>query len=435
MTIKKVSVIGAGLAGCEASYQLAKRGIEVDLYDIKPNNFTPAHSNPNLAEIVCSNSLKSTDLTTASGLLKKELEIFDSLILKIALNCSVPAGNALAVDREKFSKEVTEKIKEFKNINFISKEVTSLPEGIVIVATGPLTTNSLAENLSKIFKTDNLHFYDASSPIIDSSSIDFSSAFIKDRYDKGTGDYINCPMNKEEYLNFYNELINANTVQLKNFEKKEIFEGCMPVEIMAKRGEDSLRYGPLKPVGLAHPETNQKFYAVVQLRKEDNTNSLYNMVGFQTNLTFGEQKRVFSLIPALKQANFVKYGVMHRNTFINAPELIKKTFQLKTNENIFIAGQLSGVEGYMESTMSGLIAGINAYLMLNNKPMLNLSSNTMTGAIINYITTCEAKRFQPMNANFGIVTPLSERERDDKVKKQKLSNRAIEEVENVVKDI
>ena len=435
MTIKKVSVIGAGLAGCEASYQLAKRGIEVDLYDIKPNNFTPAHSNPNLAEIVCSNSLKSTDLATASGLLKKELELFDSLILKVALNCSVPAGNALAVDRERFSKEVTEKIKSFKNINFISKEVTALPEGIVIVATGPLTTNPLAENLSKLLNTENLHFYDASSPIIDSSSIDFSSAFIKDRYDKGSGDYINCPMNKEEYLNFYNELINATTVQLKNFEKREIFEGCMPVEIMAKRGEDSLRYGPLKPVGLDHPETKQKFYAVVQLRKEDNTNSLYNMVGFQTNLTFGEQKRVFGLIPALKQANFVKYGVMHRNTFVNAPELLKNTFQLKTNENVFIAGQLSGVEGYMESTMSGLVAGINAYLMLNGKPMLNLSSNTMTGAIINYITTCETKRFQPMNANFGIVTPLSERERDDKVKKQKLSNRAIEEIKQVVKDI
>ena len=435
MTIKKVSVIGAGLAGCEASYQLAKRGITVDLYDIKPNNFTSAHSNPNFAEIVCSNSLKSTDITTASGLLKKELELFDSLILKVAFNCSVPAGNALAVDREKFAQEVTNSIKSFKNINFISKEVTTLPEGIVIVATGPLTTSPLTENLTKLLKTDNLHFYDASSPIIDSSTIDFNYAFIKDRYDKGSGDYINCPMNKEEYLTFYNELIKAETVQLKNFEKREIFEGCMPVEIMAKRGEDSLRYGPLKPVGLAHPETNQKFYAVVQLRKEDNTNSLYNMVGFQTNLTFGEQKRIFSLIPGLKQANFVKYGVMHRNTFVNAPELLKNTFQLKTDDNIFIAGQLSGVEGYMESTMSGLIAGINAYLMLNNKPLLNLSSNTMTGAIINYITTCEAKRFQPMNANFGIVCPLAERERDDKIKKQKLSNRAIEEVENVVKDI
>ena len=434
MKIKKVSVIGAGLAGCEASYQLAKRGIEVDLYDIKPTKFTPAHSNPNFAEIVCSNSLKSTDLNTASGLLKKELELFDSLILKTAYQNSVPAGNALAVDRENFAKQITDTIKSFKNINFISKEVTSLPEGIVIVATGPLTTNELSQSLTKKLNADNLHFYDASSPIIESSSIDMTNAYVKDRYDKGSGYYINCPMTKEEYLVFYNELINANRVELKDFEKKEIFEGCMPVEIMAKRGEDSLRFGPLKPVGLDHPITKQKYYAVVQLRKEDNTNNLYNMVGFQTNLTFPEQKRVFSLIPALKNANFVKYGVMHRNTFINAPQLINNTFQLKADKNVFIAGQLSGVEGYMESTMSGLICGLNAYLMLEEKPLLNLSSNTMTGAIINYITTCEAKRFQPMNANFGIVSPLQEKETDDKIKKQKIVTRAIKELEQIIKN-
>lgn len=435
MDIKKVSVIGAGLAGCEASYQLAKRGIEVDLYDIKPTNFTPAHSSPNFAEIVCSNSLKSTDTSTASGLLKKELELFDSLILKTAYKHSVPAGNALAVDRETFSKEITDIIKGFKNINFISKEVSELPEGIVIIATGPLTTSNLSNNLKTLFNTDNLYFYDASSPIVEANSIDMTNAYVKDRYDKGSGDYINCPMTKEEYLTFYNELIAANTVQLKNFEKKEVFEGCMPVEIMAKRGEDSLRFGPLKPIGLDHPVTKQKYYAVVQLRKEDNTNSLYNMVGFQTNLTFPEQKRVFSLIPALKDANFIKYGVMHRNTFVNAPELLKNTFQLKNNKNIFIAGQLSGVEGYMESTMSGLICGINAYLMLNGKEMLNLSSNTMTGAIINYITTCDAKRFQPMNANFGIVCPLSEKIKDDKLKKQKIVDRALDELNQTINNI
>ena len=435
MSIKKVSIIGAGLAGCEATYQLAKRGIEVDLYDIKPNKFTPAHSNPNFAEIVCSNSLKSTDLATASGLLKKELEFFDSLILKTGYNNAVPAGNALAVDREKFAEEITRTIKNFKNVNFISKEVTSLPEGIVIIATGPLTTDNFSKNLKKLFNTDSLHFYDASSPIIEASSIDMSIAFVKDRYDKGSGDYINCPMTKEEYLAFYNELISANRVELKDFEKKEVFEGCMPIEIMAKRGPDSIRFGPLKPVGLDNPITKQKYYAVVQLRKEDNTNNLYNMVGFQTNLTFPEQKRVFSLIPGLNKANFVKYGVMHRNTYINAPMLLEKTFQLKQNKNVFIAGQLSGVEGYIESTMSGLLCGINAYRLINNQPLLDLSSNTMTGAIINYITTCESKRFQPMNANFGIISPLSEKERDDKIKKQKIVDRAIEEIKQVIDNI
>jgi len=276
--MQKVSIIGAGLAGCEACYQLAKRGVSVDLYDIKPNNMTPAHSNPNFAEIVCSNSLKSTDLSTASGVLKEELTLFDSLILKTAKDCSVPAGSALAVDRDIFAQKITETIKSFKNVNFISKEVTSLPEGIVILATGPLTTTNLAKNLADIFNTNSLYFYDASSPIVEYNSIDKEKSFIKDRYDKGSGDYINCPMNKEEYLNFYNELVNAKTVELKSFEKKEIFEGCMPVEVMAKRGEDSLRYGPVKPVGLNHPETNEKYYAVVQLRREDNNQNLFNLV-------------------------------------------------------------------------------------------------------------------------------------------------------------
>ena len=430
--MQKVSVIGAGLAGCEASYQLAKRGVKVDLYDIKPNKMTPAHSNKNLAEIVCSNSLKSTDLSTASGTLKEEMTLLDSLILKTAKECSVPAGSALAVDRELFAEKITKTIKENKNINFITKEITFLPEGIVILATGPLTTEGLAKNLAEIFNSSSLYFYDASSPIVEYSSVDKEKSFIKDRYDKGSGDYLNCGMNKEEYLNFYNELICAKTVELKSFEKKEIFEGCMPIEVMAKRGEDSLRFGPLKPVGLNHPETNEKYYAVVQLRREDNNKNLFNLVGFQTNLTFGEQKRVFSLIPALKNANFVKYGVMHRNTYINAPNILLPTFQTKQNKNLFVAGQLSGVEGYMESTASGLLAGINAYLLINNKEPITLSNKTMLGAIANYITSTSEKFFQPMNANFGILPPLEQKERDDKKRKLMYSQRAVEELNNQI---
>lgn len=437
MTMKKtrVSVIGAGLAGCEASYQLAKRGIEVDLYDIKPNSFTPAHKNKNFAEIVCSNSLKSCDELSASGLLKKEMQEFDSLILKCAYLNRVPAGNALAVDREKFSRMVTETIKSFKNINFISKEVTNLPKGICIVATGPLTTDKLSKELFSIIKTDNLYFYDASSPIVEASSIDMSKAYIKDRYDKGTGDYINCPMKKDEYLKFYNQLIEAKRVELRDFEKKDIFEGCMPIEIMASRGEDSLRYGPLKPIGLDNPITKEKYYAVVQLRAEDKEKRLYNLVGFQTNLLFKEQKRIFSLIPGLEKAKFVKYGVMHRNTYINSPQVLNNTYALKSNEKIFIAGQLSGVEGYMESTMSGLICGINAYLLLNNKPLLSLSSNTMMGAITTYITSASKKNFQPMNANFGILNSLDYFEKDDKIKRSKQVIRSLEEIKNVVNNL
>lgn len=367
-------------------------------------------------------------------MLKKELEILDSLLLKTAYTCSVPAGNALAVDREKFSSLITKKIKSFKNVNFITKEIETLPEGIVIIATGPLTTSKLSSYIASKFNFTNLYFYDASSPIVEGSTIDKNFSFIKDRYDKGSGDYINCPMNKEEYLTFYNELVNAKKVELKNFEKKEIFEGCMPIEVMASRGEDSLRYGPLKPVGLDNPITKQKYYAVVQLRKEDNENNLFNLVGFQTNLTFPEQKRVFSLIPALKNANFVKYGVMHRNTYINAPQVIDGTFKAKSDNNIYFAGQLSGVEGYMESIMSGLIAGINAYLSLENKPPVNLSSKTMIGAIINYITT-PTSNFQPMNANFGIVSPLDKVIKDNKLKKQEIAKRAIIEVTNLANQL
>ncbi len=429
----KVAVIGAGLAGCEASYQLAKRGIDVVLYDMKPSFFTPAHSNPNFCELVCSNSLKSDDSLVASGLLKRELEAFDSIVLKCARQTRVSAGGALAVDREKFSSLVTEEIKKFPNIEIISTVVEDIPQAdFVIVATGPLTDGKLLQSLSKILKTENLAFYDASSPIVTYDSIDFDFAFVGDRYGKGDGDYINCPMNKEEYEKFYDALISAQTVELHSFEKKEIFEGCMPIEIMAKRGKDSIRFGPLKPVGLTNPNTNEKPYAVVQLRKEDENSVAYNLVGFQTNLTFGEQKRVFSMIPGLQNANFTRYGVMHRNTFVNAPEVLEKTFQLKNDKHIFIAGQLSGVEGYIESVMSGLLCGINCYLEINGKDKIALSSNTMMGAIINYITTENRKKFQPMNANFGVVAPLDTIIRDEKLKKQKIYERSMEEIQKEV---
>lgn len=428
-----VTVIGAGLAGCEATWQLAKRGINVVLYDIKPNKFTPAHSNPNFAEIVCSNSLKSMDNSTASGLLKLEMERFDSLILRCAYSCRVPAGNALAVDREKFAEMVTSEIKSLDNVKILSEEVQEIPQGITILATGPLTTNQLSKSLMNFLEQDNLAFYDASSPIVERDSIDMTKAFVKDRYDKGEGDYINCPMNKTQYLEFYNQLINAERVELKNFEKKEIFEGCMPVEVMAMRGEDSLRFGPLKPIGLDNPKTKEKYYAVVQLRPEDKDKRLYNLVGFQTNLLFPEQKRVFSLIPGLENAKFIKYGVMHRNTYINAPQVLKNTFQTKKREDLFVAGQLSGVEGYMESTMSGLLCGINAYLLSKGRKLLSLSSNTMMGAIANFITTCPQKNFQPMNANFGIVSPLEQKIKDNKLKREKIVARSLEEIDNKIK--
>ena len=436
--INRVVVVGGGLAGCEASYQLAKRGVQVTLYEMKPEKFSPAHHNPDLAEIVCSNSLKSELATTSSGLLKKELELFDSLILKCARKCRVPAGGALAVDRDSFSKLVTKTIKSFDNIKVVNKELVDIPQDCpVIIATGPLTSENLVRTLKKYLEDDYLYFFDASSPIVTADSIDMKNAFSLDRYNQGEnqGDYINCPMSEQEYFVFYNELINAKTVQLKDFENKNVFEGCMPVEVMAKRGKDTLRFGPLKPVGLIDPKTNKKPYAVVQLRKENAVGSLYNLVGFQTNLVFSEQKRVFGLIPALKDAEFIKYGVMHRNTYINAPKLLNKDFSLKKFPNIYIAGQLSGVEGYMESTASGLISAINVYLKLNQKNALNLSSNTMIGAIINYITNASSNNFQPMNSNYGIINALDVKIKDDKLKKRMLYDRAVDELSQIIKNI
>ena len=420
-----INIIGGGLAGCEAAYQISKCGINVRLYEMKPTKYSPAHSNSNLAEIVCSNSFKSNLLTNACGLLKEELRMLDSLLIKIADETSVPAGQALAVDREEFSRKVTEYIENLDNVEIIKEEVTEIPDdAVTIIATGPLTSDVLFEKISKLVGNNELHFYDAAAPIIEKSSVDMNIAFIGDRYGKGEADYINLPMNKEEYENFWNELVNAEVVELHSFEKREIFEGCMPVEVMAKRGIDTLRYGPLKPVGFDDPRTGRRPYALVQLRQDNSVGSLYNMVGFQTNLKFGEQKRVFSMIPGLQNAEFVKYGVMHRNTYINSPQILNNVYQMKDNENVFFAGQITGVEGYVESIASGLLAGINAVRYMKNKGKIVFPVETMIGALTDYISTPNEK-FQPMNANFGILPKLPEKIRDKQERYKKLSDRAI----------
>ncbi len=420
-----INIIGGGLAGCEAAYQISKHGINVRLYEMKPTKYSPAHSNSNLAEIVCSNSFKSNLLTNACGLLKEELRMLDSLLIKIADETSVPAGQALAVDREEFSRKVTEYMENLDNVEIIKEEVTEIPDdAVTIIATGPLTSDVLFEKISKLVGNNELHFYDAAAPIIEKSSVDMNIAFIGDRYGKGEADYINLPMNKEEYENFWNELVNAEVVELHSFERREIFEGCMPVEVMAKRGIDTLRYGPLKPVGFDDPRTGRRPYALVQLRQDNSVGSLYNMVGFQTNLKFGEQKRVFSMIPGLQNAEFVKYGVMHRNTYINSPQILNNVYQMKDNENVFFAGQITGVEGYVESIASGLLAGINAVRYMKNKGKIVFPVETMIGALTDYISTPNEK-FQPMNANFGILPKLPEKIRDKQERYKKLSDRAI----------
>lgn len=447
----EIIVIGGGLAGCEATYQIAKRGIKVKLYEMKPDKFSPAHTNKNLAEIVCSNSFKSNLHTNACGLLKEELRKLDSLLIKVADETSVPAGQALAVDREDFAKRVTEKLEKMDNVTIERKEVgkdsISLQElaknSIVIVATGPLTSDNLSKEILEITGQEDMHFYDAAAPIISKDSIDMNIAFYGNRYEQERPkdmdveewknsakdvdkSYINLPMNKEEYENFYNELVNAQVVELHQFEKREIFEGCMPVEVMAKRGIDTLRYGPLKPMGFTDPRTGYRPYALVQLRQDNREASIYNIVGFQTNLKFGEQKRVFSMIPGLENAEFMKYGVMHRNTFINSTKLLDKTYNLKNNNNIYFAGQITGVEGYVESISSGLVAGINAVRKLENKEKAEFSTYTMIGALANYISTPNDK-FQPMNANFGILPELEGKKiSDKKLKYGKLSDRALE---------
>lgn len=449
-----INVIGGGLAGTEAAYQIAKRGIKVKLYEMKPNKYSPAHSNQNLAEIVCSNSFKSNLHTNACGLLKEELRVMDSLLIKIADSTAVPAGQALAVDREIFAKKVTEAIKSNPNIEVINEEVVDLEklieEAITIVATGPLTADELAKNISKITAQDKLYFYDAAAPIVTKDSIDFNIAFWGDRYEqerekdeeigawkerlkntKEKQNYINLPMNKEEYENFYKNLIDAEVVELHHFEKREIFEGCMPIEIMAKRGEDTLRFGPLKPVGFTDPRTGKRPYALVQLRQDDTEGNIFNLVGFQTNLKYGEQKRVFSMIPGLENAEFVKYGVMHRNTFIDSSHLLTNTYKMKNIKNLYFAGQITGVEGYVESISSGLMAGINASNEFYGKEEFTLPIETMTGALANYISTPNEK-FQPMNANFGIVPGLEKRIKDKKEKYKVLADRALNTLNKIM---
>ena len=448
-----ITVIGGGLAGTEAAYQIAKRGIKVKLYEMKPKKYTPAHSNKNLAEIVCSNSFKSNLLTNACGLLKEELRRLDSLLIKTADETSVPAGQALAVDREKFAERVTESINKNELIEIVNKEVGEeisikdlAKDGIVIIATGPLTSEPLAKEIQEITGQDKLYFYDAAAPIVTKESINFNIAFFGNRYeeekqkDESVDDwkkrleiqdasYINLPMNKEEYDIFYKELINAEVVTLHDFEKREIFEGCMPVEIMAKRGIDTLRFGPLKPVGFDDPKTAKRPYALVQLRQDDKQGTIYNLVGFQTNLKFGEQKRVFSLIPGLENAEFVKYGVMHRNTYINSTILLDETYNLKKNENIYFAGQITGVEGYVESISSGMVAALNAVAKFQNLEKVSFPNTTIIGALAKYIST-ENSRFQPMNANFGIVPELDEKIKDKKLKYQKMADRSLENLNN-----
>ncbi len=452
---KEVIVIGGGLAGSEVAYQVAKAGIKVKLYEMKPTKYSPAHTNENLAEIVCSNSFKSNLHTNACGLLKEELRLLDSLLIKIADEVQVPAGQALAVDREIFSKRVTQKLEKVENIEIIRQEVTNLQEyindKIVVIATGPLTSNKLSESIKEITGQDKLSFYDAAAPIIQKDSIDMSIAFWGDRYEQERGkdedveewkqriqttlnaSYINLPMNKNEYEEFWKELTNAEVAQLHEFEKKEIFEGCMPIEIMAKRGIDTLRYGPLKPVGFTDPRTGKRPYAVVQLRQDNNIGNLFNMVGFQTNLKFGEQKRVFSIIPGLKNASFTKYGVMHRNTFINSPQLLDKTYCLKSRENIYFAGQISGVEGYVESIASGMVCALNVISRYNGKGKVIFPEETIIGALSKYISS-QNENFQPMNANFGIVPKLEEKIKDKKLKYGKLADIAIEKMKKLVKE-
>ena len=432
---KIVKVIGAGLAGCEAAYQLSKRGIKVKLYEMKPKKFSPAHSDENLAEIVCSNSFKSNLKTNACGLLKEELRMLGSLLIHIADEVKVPAGQALAVDRELFSKRVTQEIEKIDNIEIIRKEVTNIDvDEYTIIATGPLTSDVLYKEIQNLIKEDSLHFYDAAAPIIEKDSIDMNIAFYGDRYGKGDSSYINLPMNEEEYKTFYNELINADVVTLHEFEKREIFEGCMPVEVMAKRGEDTLRYGPLKPVGFLDPRTEKRPYAIVQLRQDNSAKTLYNMVGFQTNLKYGEQKRVFSMIPGLKNAEFVKYGVMHRNTFINSTKLLDETYCMKKNEKIYFAGQITGVEGYVESIASGLVSAINLANKLNGKERLTFDRENMIGALSKYIST-ENDKFQPMNANFGILPPLEMKIKDKMERYEKMSERSINILREKIKNI
>lgn len=433
---KNINIYGAGLAGSEAAWQAAKIGVHVTLYEMKPAKKSPAHHSDGFAELVCSNSLRSNELSNGVGLLKAELNEMGSLIMEAAYSSRVAAGGALAVDRDLFSQYVTEKIKSNDNITVIEKEVTEIPENeITVIATGPLTSDALAERIGELIGGKRLYFYDAAAPIVEAESIDMSKAFFASRYGKGSADYINCPFTEEEYKAFYKALITAEEAKLHDFEagdKLKVFEGCMPVEVMGKRGEDTLRFGPMKPVGITNPITGEEYYAVVQLRRENEEGTMYNIVGFQTHLTFPEQRRVFRMIPGLENAEFLRYGVMHRNTFLNSPELLAEDYSLRTNGNIFFAGQMTGVEGYIESASSGFVAGINAALRSLGKKSFVFPREMMTGAMAYYISHGDKTTFQPMNANFGVMPPLSEKVKGGKkFRNEAYANRAVSKTQEV----
>ncbi|RDI47469.1 FADH(2)-oxidizing methylenetetrahydrofolate--tRNA-(uracil(54)-C(5))-methyltransferase TrmFO [Falsibacillus pallidus] len=432
---KTVNVIGAGLAGSEAAWQIANRGLKVNLYEMRPVKQTPAHHTDKFAELVCSNSLRANGLTNAVGVLKEEMRNLDSVIIQSADACAVPAGGALAVDRHEFAGHVTDKVRNHPNVTVFNEEVTEIPEGITVIATGPLTSPELSERLKELTGEEYLYFYDAAAPILEKDSIDMDKVYLKSRYDKGEAAYLNCPMNEEEFDEFYEALISAETVPLKEFEKEIFFEGCMPIEVMAQRGKKTMLFGPLKPVGLEDPKTGKRPYAVVQLRQDDAAGTLYNIVGFQTHLKWGPQKEVLKLIPGLENAEIVRYGVMHRNTFINSPSVLKATYQFRNKEELFFAGQMTGVEGYVESAASGLAAGINAArLALGEEPVV-FPHETAIGSMANYITTTSKKNFQPMNANFGLFPELPERIKSKKERYEQHANRALETIQNFVKNL
>ncbi len=432
----EINVIGAGLAGSEAALQLSKRGLKVNLYEMRPKKSTGAHKTDKFAEFVCSNSLGASDCSNASGLLKKEMEILGGELITIARECSVPAGNALAIDRELFSETVTKRIEADENINVIKDEVTSIPEGYTIMASGPLTSDKLADSIKEFTQSEHLHFFDAIAPIVEKDSINFDKAFWASRYDKGEASYINCPMNKEEYENFYNILINAPKIELKEFEKNaKFFESCLPIEVLASRGVDTLRFGPMKPVGLVDKRTGQENYAVVQLRQDNSAKTLFNLVGFQTNLKWGAQKELLQSIPGLENVNIVRYGVMHRNTFINSPKILNASLQTRKRKDLFFAGQLTGTEGYTESIATGMLAGINMARLINNEELLELPKETMLGALTQYISDESHEKFQPINSNWGIVTPveLPKKERKNKkLKAELIVVRSIDYLQNLI---
>ncbi|MGH1705904.1 FADH(2)-oxidizing methylenetetrahydrofolate--tRNA-(uracil(54)-C(5))-methyltransferase TrmFO [Enterococcus gallinarum] len=427
--MKKINVIGAGLAGSEAAWQAAEAGVAVNLYEMRPKKTTEAHHTNNFAELVCTNSLRGNNLTNAVGVLKEEMRRLNSVIISSADQTAVPAGGALAVDRDDFSELVTKRVKEHPLVTVIEEEITEIPEGITVIATGPLTSEPLSKAIQAFNGSEGFYFYDAAAPIIDKSTIDMDKVYLKSRYDKGEAAYLNCPMNEEEFYAFREALVNAEVAPLKEFEKEKFFEGCMPIEVMASRGPKTMLFGPMKPVGLEDPKTGKRPYAVIQLRQDNAAASLYNIVGFQTHLKWGEQKRVFRMIPGLEQAEFVRYGVMHRNSFMNSPELLQQTYQSRKRDDLFFAGQMTGVEGYVESAASGLVAGINAAKLAKGEEPIIFPQETTIGSMAYYITHAEGKHFQPMNANFGLLPELPERIKDKKSRYEAMANRALTALE------